>query len=66
MQELFPSIGFSLCGLIFTIIISIIYIIPFVTISSIQRGFLHGKEDMLGASITNVTEEIIKITLIII
>ena len=26
MQELFPSIGFSLCGLIFTIIISVIYI----------------------------------------
>ncbi len=46
-------------------IISIAYIIPFVTISSIQRGFLHGKEDMLGASITNITEEIIKITLII-
>lgn len=46
-------------------IITIIYIVPFVTISSIQRGFLHGKEDMLGASITNITEEIIKITLII-
>lgn len=46
-------------------IITIIYIVPLVTISSIQRGFLHGKEDMLGASITNITEEIIKITLII-
>ena len=50
---------------LYKVIISIIYIIPFVTISSIQRGFLHGKEDMLGASITNVTEEITKITLII-
>lgn len=45
---------------------SITIIIPFVTISSIQRGFLHGKEDMLPASITNVTEEIVKIILIII
>lgn len=45
---------------------SITIIIPFVTISSIQRGFLHGKEDMLPASITNVTEELVKIILIII
>lgn len=45
---------------------SITIIIPFVTISSIQRGFLHGKEDMLPASITNVTEEVVKIILIII
>lgn len=43
---------------------SITIIIPFVTISSIQRGFLHGKEDMLPASITNVTEEVVKIILI--
>ncbi len=47
-------------------IMSISLIIPFVMISSIQRGFLHGKEDMLFPSITNVTEEIIKIILIII
>ena len=47
-------------------ILSITIIIPFVTISSIQRGFLHGKEDMLPASITNVTEEVVKIILIII
>ena len=47
-------------------ICSITLIIPFVTISSIQRGFLHGKEDMLPASITNVTEEVVKIILIII
>lgn len=46
-------------------ILSISAIIPFVMISSVQRGFLHGKEDMLPASITNVTEEIIKIILIL-
>lgn len=46
-------------------ILSIIFIIPFITISSIQRGFLHGKENMLPASITNITEEIIKILLIL-
>lgn len=46
-------------------IMSISIIIPFITISSIQRGFLHGKEDMLPASITNVTEEIVKILLIV-
>ncbi|MEG2620715.1 MAG: oligosaccharide flippase family protein, partial [Bacilli bacterium] len=40
-------------------------IIPLVSISSIQRGFLHGKEDMMPGSITNVLEEIIKIVLII-
>lgn len=46
-------------------IMCVVFIIPFITISSIQRGFLHGKEDMLSASITNVTEEIVKIGLII-
>ncbi len=46
-------------------IMSIAFITPFITISSIQRGFLHGKEDMLPASVTNVTEEIVKIILII-
>lgn len=46
-------------------VFSISAIIPFVMISSVQRGFLHGKEDMLPASITNVTEEIIKIILIL-
>lgn len=46
-------------------ILSISAIIPFVMISSVQRGFLHGKEDMFPASITNVTEEIIKIILIL-
>ena len=46
-------------------ILSISAIIPFVMISSVQRGFLHGKEDMLPASITNVTEERIKIILIL-
>lgn len=46
-------------------ILSISAIIPFVMISSVQRGFLHGKEDMFPASITNVTEEIIKIVLIL-
>lgn len=46
-------------------IMCVIFIIPFITVSSIQRGFLHGKEDMLPASITNVTEEIVKIILII-
>lgn len=46
-------------------IMCVVFIIPFITISSIQRGFLHGKEDMLPASITNVTEEIVKIGLII-
>ena len=47
------------------IIRTITFILPFVTISSIQRGFLHGKENMLPASITNITEEMIKIALII-
>ena len=41
-------------------------IIPFITISSIQKGFLNGKEDMFLTSITNIIEEIIKIILIII
>lgn len=36
------------------------------TISSIQRGFLHGKEDMFMPSITNIIEEIIKIILIVV
>ncbi len=45
---------------------SICVIIPFVTISSVQRGFLHGKEDMFLPAITNITEEIIKIILIVI
>ena len=44
---------------------SIIFIVPFVTISSIQRGFLHGKENMLPASISSIIEEIVKILLII-
>lgn len=47
-------------------ILSIIPIIPFVAISSIQRGFLHGKEDMMPAGISNIVEEVIKILLIII
>ena len=51
--------------ILFKAIISITFIIPLVTITSIQRGFLHGKENMLPASITNITEEIIKIILII-
>lgn len=46
-------------------IMSISLIIPFVMITSIQRGFLHGKEDMFCPSLTNVTEEIVKIILII-
>lgn len=46
-------------------IMCVIFIIPFITVSSIQRGFLHGKEDMMPASVTNVTEEIVKIGLII-
>ena len=41
-------------------------IIPLITITSIQRGILHGKEDMFLPSITNIIEEIIKIFLIII
>ena len=47
-------------------IIVIIFITPFITISSIQKGFLHGKEDMFIPSISNIIEEIIKIILIII
>lgn len=47
-------------------ILSIIPIIPFVAISSIQRGFLHGKEDMMPAGISNIVEEIVKILLIIV
>lgn len=47
-------------------IAAIALIIPFITISSIQRGFLHGKENMIPASITNIIEEIIKIMLIIV
>ncbi len=45
---------------------SICVIIPFVTISSVQRGFLHGKEDMFLPAVTSITEEIIKIILIVI
>ena len=52
--------------ILFKAIISIIFILPLITISSIQRGFLHGKENMFPASVTNITEEIIKIILIII
>ena len=43
---------------------SIIFILPFITTSSILRGFLHGKENMMVPSITNIIEEIIKIILI--
>ena len=46
-------------------ILSVSIIIPFITISSIQRGFLHGKENMAPASITNITEEIVKVLLIV-
>ena len=46
-------------------ICSISLIIPFTTISSIQRGFLHGKEDMMPSGVSNVIEEIVKIILII-
>lgn len=46
-------------------ILSICLIIPFISISSVQRGFLHGKEDMMPSSISNIVEEIIKIILII-
>lgn len=52
-------------NLIYKAIISIIFILPFVVISSIQRGFLHGKENMIGSSLTNIIEEIIKIILIV-
>lgn len=40
-------------------------VIPLITITSIQRGFLYGKEDMFLSSITNIIEELIKIILII-
>lgn len=46
-------------------ILSVSVIIPFITISSIQRGFLHGKENMAPASITTMTEEIVKVLLIV-
>ena len=39
--------------------------IPFVSITSIQRGFLHGKEDMFLSTLTSVFEEVIKIILIV-
>lgn len=52
-------------SIIYKAIISIIFIIPFVMVTSIQRGFLHGKENMIGSSLTNIIEEIIKIILII-
>ena len=51
---------------LYKIILSIIPIIPFVSITSVQRGFLHGKEDMMPAGISNIVEEIVKILLIII
>ena len=47
-------------------ILSISFIIFFTSASSIQRGFLHGKEDMLPTAASNVIEEIVKILLIII
>lgn len=46
-------------------ILSVIVILPFISISSVQRGFLHGKEDMMPAGISNVVEEVVKIILII-
>ena len=46
------------------VIKTIIVILPFTTISSIQRGFLHGKEDMMPNSVSNIIEEIVKILLI--
>lgn len=45
---------------------AIALILPFVTISSIQRGFLHGKENMMPSSFSNILEEIVKVILIII
>lgn len=51
--------------ILFKPILSMIFIIPFVTTTSIQRGFLHGKEKMLPNSISNIIEEIVKMILII-
>ena len=51
--------------ILYKVITSVIFIIPFVTTTSIMHGFLHGKEDMFPASITNITEEIIKLLLTI-
>lgn len=44
---------------------SVAIILPFITVSSIMRGFLHGKEDMVASSKANILEEVIKIILII-
>lgn len=51
--------------ILFKPILSIIFIIPFITTTSIQKGFLNGKEKMLPNSISNIIEEIVKIILII-
>lgn len=61
-----PIAGMLHNEILYKAIVSISFIIPFVTISSIQRGFLHGKEKMLPAAISNIIEEIIKIILIVI
>lgn len=51
--------------ILFKPILSIIFIIPLITTTSIQRGFLNGKEKMLPNSISNIIEEMAKIFLII-
>lgn len=40
-------------------------IIPSITITSIQRGFMHGKEEMFPSALTDIIEEIVKLILII-
>lgn len=50
---------------LYNIFNSIIFILPFVSTSAVLRGFLHGKENMLPSSISNIIEELIKIILII-
>ena len=46
-------------------IVFICLIIPFITISSIQRGFLNGKEKMLIPAVLTIFEEVIKLFLFI-
>lgn len=45
-------------------IISIGFILPFITVSSILRGFFFGKERMLPHVITNIIEDVLRLILI--
>ena len=47
-------------------IISIAFILPFISISSIIRGYFFGKQKMLPHTISNIIEQIVRLLLIVI